>query len=189
MAWASIPMRMLGNGEWGVGSGEWGKEVTSSSPHSPLPTPHSLLSAIQLIQFTHRLVVSLEPAFVRAEGRCVINATAVDGARAMFHMKHFVIEYEFYQEFRERGAVKRTTDDYCLVNVIVVSQNPLGAPRAPAKDGFRQFVAEVTPVEPGEEFIQIIDPADGAGQHFAAALLPRQIGRALHLRVIGVLSI
>src|SRR5262245_65941551 len=75
---------------------------------SPLPTPHSLPSAVQLIQFTHRLVVSLEPAFVRAEGRCVINATAVDGARAMFHMKHFVIEHEFYQGFRDRGAVKRT---------------------------------------------------------------------------------
>src|SRR5215475_15821269 len=73
--------------------------------------------------------------------------------------------------------------------VIVMAQNPLGATSAPTQDRLRQFVAEVTPVEPGKEFVQIVDPADCAGQHFAAALLPRQIGRALHLRVISILTV
>src|SRR5262245_20304689 len=34
--------------EWGVGSREWGKEITSFIPHSPLPTPHSLLPNMRI---------------------------------------------------------------------------------------------------------------------------------------------
>src|SRR5262245_22529014 len=91
--------------EWVVGSGQWA--VSSGwqpTAHYPLPTPN-LSSAIQLLQFTHRQIIALEPALVRAEGRCVIDAAAVDGARAVFHMEHFVIEHEFDHILRDRRAV------------------------------------------------------------------------------------
>src|SRR5262245_48330977 len=110
MAWASIPICiLLRPGDWGakgrgVGKGnrEWGvgKEALSS-PHSLLPTLSS--SVIQLFQFLHRLIIALEPSFVRAERRRMVDAAAVDGARAVFHMKHFVVQYEFNQVFRDRG--------------------------------------------------------------------------------------
>src|SRR5262249_41259126 len=70
-----------------------------------------------------------------------------------------------------------------------MAQNPLGAARAPAQDRLRQLVAEITPVEPGEEFVQVVNPSDGAGQHLAAALLPGQVSRALHLWVVSVLAV
>src|SRR5215468_6637252 len=120
MAWASIPMRILRPDDGATGRRGDGATI-AFSPVSLSPRLPVSSSAIQLIQFDHRLIESLEPAFVRAESRGVIDAAAVDGARAMFHMEHFVIEHEFYQGFRDRGAVKRTTNNYRFVNVIVMT--------------------------------------------------------------------
>ena len=46
-----------------------------------------------------------------------------------------------------------------------------------------------TPVKPREQSVQIMLPANRTSDHLPPALLPRQIGFSLHVRVIGVLPV
>src|SRR5215475_2374320 len=101
MAWASIPICILRPGDKATGRltrrGDYLLALSRESPRHPVSS-----FTIQLLQFGHRLLVAIEPSFVRAEGSRVVDAAAVDGARAVFHMKHFVVEHEFDHILRDR---------------------------------------------------------------------------------------
>src|ERR1043165_3685835 len=108
--------------------------------------------------------------------RVVITAT-VDQTCRMLDVQHLVIQDVLDKPLRNIGRIQGFTDRDAVVDMIVMTEDALGAALGPSERRFRNLPVEITAVQFGKHSIKIVNLTVRRRDHLASPASTRQIRR------------
>lgn len=100
-----------------------------------------------LFQPLERFLESLEEPLIVSKPRAMIDSAARDHTRRMLNMQHLVIQHVLYDEAWDCRVIECAADDYCPMDVVVVTEHTPRLALAPGKHREFELTVEVARIQ------------------------------------------